>query len=147
MRATLELTRHRDPDAAQETWLIHYGDVRVGVIAERVGNPDSTPPWQWACGFYPGSDPSEHARGMAETFDQARVAFEVAWRIFLAKRTEVDFADYRRDRAFHVWKQAMWTAGFQLPTQVADGRAVCFCGAAIGIDDMNAHVWAAHMEG
>jgi hypothetical protein len=73
--------------------------VRVGVIAERVGNPDSTRRWQWACGFYPGSDPSEHARGIAETFDQARVAFEAAWRIFLAKRTEVDFADYRRDRA------------------------------------------------
>jgi hypothetical protein len=41
----------------------------------------------------------------------------------------------------------MSTAGLHLPTQVADGRAVCFCGAAIGIDDMNAHVWAAHMEG
>jgi hypothetical protein len=113
------------------------------VIAERVGNPDSAPPWQWARGFYPCSDPSEHARGLAESFDQARVAFEVAWRIFLAKRTEVDFADYRRDRAFHAWKQAMWTAGLQLLTQVADGRAVCFCGAAIGIDDINAHVWAA----
>jgi hypothetical protein len=23
------------------------------VIAERVGNPDSTPGWQWVCGFYP----------------------------------------------------------------------------------------------
>jgi hypothetical protein len=50
-----ELTRRRDPDTRQETWLIHYGDVRVGVIAERVGNPDSTPGWQWSCGFYPGS--------------------------------------------------------------------------------------------
>jgi hypothetical protein len=34
-----ELTRRRDPNAQQETWLIQYGDVRVGVIAERVGNP------------------------------------------------------------------------------------------------------------
>jgi hypothetical protein len=34
MRATPELTRRRDPDAQQETWLIHYGDVRVGTIAE-----------------------------------------------------------------------------------------------------------------
>jgi len=25
--------------AQQETWLIHYGDVRVGTIAERIGNP------------------------------------------------------------------------------------------------------------
>jgi hypothetical protein len=40
----------------------------------------------------------------------------------------------------------MWDAGLKLPTQLADGRAVCFCGAAIGIDDMIQHVYAAHME-
>jgi len=119
---------------------------RVGVIAKRVGNPVGTPGWKWACGFYPGSDPADHARGIAETFDQARGAFEAACHVFLAKRTEVDFEVYRRDRAFHAWKRAMWAKGLQLPTQVADGRAVCFCGAAIGIDDMNVHIWAAHME-
>jgi hypothetical protein len=32
------LTPRRDRDARQETWLIHYSDVRVGTIAERVGN-------------------------------------------------------------------------------------------------------------
>jgi len=63
------------------------------------------------------------------------------------RKRATPFADYRRDRAFHAWKQAMWAAGLKLPTQVADGRAVCFCGAAIGIDDRNAHIWAAHMEG
>src|SRR5215471_15779234 len=146
MRATPELTRRRDPDAQQETWLIQYGDVRVGVIAKRVGNPVGTPGWKWACGFYPGSDPADHARGIAETFDQARGAFEAACHVFLAKRTEVDFEVYRRDRAFHAWKRAMWAKGLQLPTQVANGRNVCFCGAAIGIDDMNVHIWAAHME-
>jgi hypothetical protein len=36
--------------------------------------------------------------------------------------------------------------GLQLPTQVADGWAMCFCGAAIGIDDMNAHVFTVQME-
>ena len=146
MRATPELTHRRDPDAQQETWLIYYGDVRVGVIVKRVGNPDSLPGWQWSCGFCPGSNLAERTSRLAESFDQARRAFEAAWRIFLVKRTEVNFADYRRDRAFHAWKQAMWTAGLQLPTQVAHGRAVCFCGAAIGIDDMNAHIWAAHKE-
>jgi hypothetical protein len=40
----------------------------------------------------------------------------------------------------------MWAAGLQLPTQAAEGRAVCFCGDAIGIDDMHDHVYAAHME-
>jgi hypothetical protein len=141
-----ELTRRRDPDAQQETWLIHYGDVRVDVIAERIGNPDSTPGWQWACGFYPGSHLSERASGLAESFDQAPHAFGAAWRVFLANRTEADFEEYRRDRAFHAWKQAMWAAGLKLPTQAADGRAVCFCGTAIGLKDMDVHVYAVHME-
>ena len=132
--------------AQQETWLIHYGDVRVGVIAERVGNPDHTPGWQWSCGFYPGSNFSERASRLADRFDQARHALEAAWRVFLAKRTEADFEEYRRDRAFHTWKQAMWAAGLQLPTQAADGQAVCFCGVAIGLKNMDVHVYAAHME-
>jgi hypothetical protein len=57
-----------------------------GTIAERAGNPTSKPRWQWSCNFYPGSHPSEHARGIAETFDQARGAFEIAWRFVHAKR-------------------------------------------------------------
>jgi hypothetical protein len=118
--------------------------VRVGVIAKRVGNPDSTPGWQWACGFYPRSHLAERTSGLAQSFDEVRRAFGAAWRIFLANRTEADFAEYRRDRAFHAWMQAMWAAGVKLPTQAADGRAVCFCGAAI--DDMDAHVYAVHME-
>jgi len=60
---------------------------------------------------------------IAKSFEQARGAFEIAWRHFLVKRTEADFAEYRRDRAFHAWKQAMWAAGLKLPTQAADGRA------------------------
>jgi hypothetical protein len=74
------------------------------------------------------------------------LAFAAAWRVFLAKRTEADFEEYRRDRAFQAWKQAMWAAGLQLPTQAADGQAVRFCGVAIGLNDMDAHVYAAHME-
>jgi hypothetical protein len=29
---------------------------------------------------------------------------------------------------------------------VADGRATCFCGAEIGIADVESHVYAVHME-
>jgi hypothetical protein len=120
--------------------------VRVGVIAERVGNPDHTPGWPWSCGFYPGSNLAERTSDLAESFDRARVAFEAAWRVFLARRTKADVEECRRDRAFHAWKQAMWTAGFKLPTQAADGQAQCFCGVAIGLNDMDAHVYAVHME-
>jgi hypothetical protein len=45
------LTRRRDPDARQETWLIHCCDLRIGTIAERVGNPTGSSHWQWSCGF------------------------------------------------------------------------------------------------
>ncbi len=40
----------------------------------------------------------------------------------------------------------MWAAGCKLPTQVAEGCSVCFCGAAIGIGDVERHVMALHME-
>lgn len=39
------LTRRRDPDALQETWLVYYGDVRVGAIAKRSGNPADIDLW------------------------------------------------------------------------------------------------------
>ena len=47
------LTRRRDRDASQETWLIFYdGDIRAGTVALRSGQPTTTEPWEWSCGFY-----------------------------------------------------------------------------------------------
>ena len=40
----------------------------------------------------------------------------------------------------------MWAAGLKLPTQAADGRSRRFCGAAIGVAFVEAHVLAGHME-
>jgi hypothetical protein len=37
--ASYDLTRRRDPDRIGEAWLIFYGDVHVGTIAERSGIP------------------------------------------------------------------------------------------------------------
>jgi len=53
------LTRRRYPERP-DCWHVYYGDVRVGTIARRVGNPHDTDPWEWDCGFYPGSHPREH---------------------------------------------------------------------------------------
>jgi hypothetical protein len=39
MRTMPQLTRRRDPNTTQETWGAYYGDVQVGTIAERAGNP------------------------------------------------------------------------------------------------------------
>jgi hypothetical protein len=132
--------RRRNPDARQESWLVYYGDVRVGTIAIRSGNPFGTDPWQWRCGFYPGRHSSECTSGTAASFDQARGDFEEAWRVFLANRTEADFDEYRKHRAWTAWKYAMW------PTQLASGQSICFCGAVIDIKGMSQHVHVAHME-
>lgn len=138
------LTRRRVPDSQQETWAIFYGGVRAGMITERVGNPTGTPRWQWACGFYPGSHPRECMHGLAATFEEARAAFEAAWQVFVASRTEADFEEYRRYEAFRAWKHAMWDAALPLPTQTRDNRARCFCGAMLWNAEVPAHVDAVH---
>jgi hypothetical protein len=140
------LTRRRDRTVSHETWRIFCGDIHVGTIGLGSGNPVGTEPWSWQCGFYPGSEPGEERHGTAESFEAARSAFEAAWRVFLPKRTEADFEEYRQHRASTAWKYAMWDAGCKLPTQMADGRSRCFCGAEITITDTDEHIQAAHME-
>jgi hypothetical protein len=95
------LTRRLDPDVAQETRRIYYGDVLPGTIMQSVGNPGAAPKWEWRCGFYPGSQPGECTGGAAASFDEARTAFETEWRVFLAKRIEADF---------QAWREQAWTA-------------------------------------
>jgi hypothetical protein len=59
------LTRRRSADR-QDCWHIYYdGDIHAGTIAKRVGNPHDTDPWEWVCGFYPGSKPGEIQSGTA----------------------------------------------------------------------------------
>jgi hypothetical protein len=94
------LTRRRDPDANQETWLIHYDDIRVGSIAMRTGVPIDKDQWGWSIGFYPASDRGLRASATAKSFDAARAAFDMAWQWLLPKFTEADFTAYRRHRAF-----------------------------------------------
>jgi hypothetical protein len=53
------LTCCRSKDAQEECWHVFYGDVRIGTIAIRSGNPANPHPWEWHCGFYPGSHPRE----------------------------------------------------------------------------------------
>ena len=66
-----ELTRRRS-EHNRRCWHIYHGDVRVGTIAERVGNPHDTDQWEWNCGFYPGSEPGEYQSDTAATFAEAR---------------------------------------------------------------------------
>jgi hypothetical protein len=121
-------TRRRSTDAPHATWHIYCGDVRVGSIALRSGNPADTDPWGWSCGFYPGSHPGEHKSGTAATFDQARADFECAWRVFLSNRTEADFQEWRDQRDRTARKYSLWEAGEWLPSQRPNSMMRCACG-------------------
>jgi hypothetical protein len=140
------LTRGRSPDAEQESWLIHYGDIQVGTISERAGVPADADQWSWSVGISPASYRGLHASGTAKSFDAARETFDAAWQCLRPRLTEADFTDRRHHHALDQWKRAMWDAGLKLPTQVADGWSRCFWGAAIGIGDVERHVLAVHMD-
>src|SRR6266700_8088313 len=107
------LTRRRYPERPN-CWHIYYGDVHVGTIAERVGNPHDTDPWEWSCGFYPGSHPGEHRSNTIATFEEARADFERAWLVFLSNRTDTDFQAWRDERDWTERKYALWDAGKRL---------------------------------
>ena len=72
------LTRRRSTDAREECWHIYYGDVHAGTIAIRSGNPHDEDPWEWHCGFYPGSKPGEQQEGTAATFVWMRAPWDEA---------------------------------------------------------------------
>ena len=46
----------------------------------------------------PAAHPRECTSDTSETFDQARSEFEAAWAVFLSKRTEADFQEWRDQR-------------------------------------------------
>jgi len=62
--------------------------------------------------------PVSDTQGTAASFNAARSAFEGAWRVFLANRTEADFQAWRDDQAADAAKRAMWGGDSkQLPSQ------------------------------
>ena len=115
------LTCRRDVESQQDYWLIYYGDVHVGTIAVRSGSPHDKPQWGWRCGLYPGSPPGECKTGTAVTFERARTAFEAAWRVFLSKRTEADFQEWRDHRDWTAEKNRRFDRGERM---LGDRRAL-----------------------
>jgi hypothetical protein len=128
------LTRRRSVGHRQECWHIYYGDIHAGTITERVGNPHDAEPWEWRCGFYPGSNPGEHQSGAAASFDEARADFESAWKIFLSKRTEADFQEWRDQRDWTAEKYRRFDRGERMPPNWrASGECLaCLTGHLLG---------------
>ena len=68
------LTRRRSPDAMQETWLVYYGDMRVGTIALRLGQSSRHRSVGLALWLLSGQPSQGIDSGTAATFDRARAA-------------------------------------------------------------------------
>jgi hypothetical protein len=77
------LTRRRNHDPHREGWRIFFGDVQVGTITKRGGVPIDVDQWEWRCGFFPGTEPWQQRDGSAGTYEEARAAFQSAWRDLL----------------------------------------------------------------
>jgi hypothetical protein len=121
----MDLTR-RLIDEDHQTWAIMCADVRVGAISKRSGAPRHVPQWRWDCGFYPGIEPGQHQEGVAETFEEARSEFQVAW-----ERLQSVMAADALDRYRKWWEgdQRRWQLireGWK-PPQWA-GEMTCACG-------------------
>jgi hypothetical protein len=138
-----QLTRRRYPER-HDCWHVYYGAVHVGTIAVQSGLPRAVAQWAWQCGFYPPWDRGRSTGGMAATFEQARADLETGWAKYLPRCTPADFEENLRQEAWTAWKYAMHDAGLPLPTQLASGRAQCFCGCEIDIAGMSLHVQQAH---
>jgi hypothetical protein len=124
-----KLSRRRDLKAREESWLIFYGDVHVGMIARRVGVPVGVDRWGWILGFYPRTEPHQYSDGTAATFDQARSSFETAWQALLPTLTEADFDRWRHARDWTERKYSKWKRGELLPSQKPNSMMRCPCGA------------------
>jgi hypothetical protein len=85
-------------------------------FALRAGMPPGEDPWDWNCGFYPGSHPGECTDGTAATFKRARADFEKAWRVFLSKRTEADFQAWRDQRDWTTEKYRRFDRHERMPS-------------------------------
>ena len=138
------MTRRRSDDEHQETWDVYFDDVRIGKIGVRAGVPTSTDQWGWSVGFYPGMEPGAQRSGSAETFDEARAAFEAAWQQLEPTLNEDNFEAWRRSRDFNAWKNRMWAERCRLPTQNENGWSKFFCGEPISAAACEVHVHTVH---
>jgi hypothetical protein len=108
--STTNLKRRRDPDR-KDCWLVYCDHIHAGTIAKAAGTPNALVQWKWSAGFYPGSRPGEIETGNANTFEEARAAFEKAWLAFASTRTEAEYQEWREQQEWTRTKYAARDAG------------------------------------
>jgi hypothetical protein len=143
-----KLTRRKDSER-QDCWHIYYGDVCAGTIARRTGCPVDVDPWEWGCGFYPGTEPGQGESGTAVDFETCRAEFEAAWQRLLRTRTEANCQEWRDQRDWTAKKYAMWARGELMPSQRPNSMMTCPCGQRFdshdpaGSYEHRSHIYAA----
>ncbi len=128
----IPLSDHPDRSKPPED---HRARAETSTINEKtIADFNDTDPWEWSCGFYPGSHPGEHRSNTIATFEEARADFERAWLVFLSNRTDTDFQAWRGERDWTERKYALWDAGKRLePPSYGPGKPCsrfmkCPCG-------------------
>jgi hypothetical protein len=94
---------------------VYCDDIHAGTIAKAAGTPNAIEQQKWSAGFYPGSGPGEIKQGSANTFEEARAAFEKAWLAFASTRTEADFNEWREQQEWTARKYAARDRGQPVP--------------------------------
>jgi hypothetical protein len=94
--------------------LIHFGDVHVGAVGLRNGNPTGTEAWFWRRGLIRAAIPAS-ASPVPPPPSTMRADFESAWRAFLSKRTGADFQAWRERRDWSAKKYRRFDRGDRMP--------------------------------
>jgi hypothetical protein len=76
----------------------------------------------------PGLHPGQHQAGVAETFEEARAAFEVAWAELLPAIPDSAFDEWRHDRDARAEMKAKRARGEKLPSEIHNTLMRCVCG-------------------
>jgi hypothetical protein len=114
--------RCRDPDARGERWRVCYGDVQIGRIGICASAPVDANQWAWTSGFYP----NRGRLGHSAVFDlfNAPAALRGYLVLAVAKVTEADFEEYRRQRDRSDLETCHLETCCRMPTQFSDGFAL-----------------------
>jgi hypothetical protein len=122
-----ELTRRRYSER-QDCWHIYFGDVHVGTISRRVGQPHDEDPWDGCAASIPAPTPASKPAAPLPSLNRRARTFEQAWLAFSARRTEADYQAWRDQRGWTAKKYAMHESGERMPTQKPNPMMLCPCG-------------------
>ncbi|MCA1455935.1 hypothetical protein I6F35_22470 [Bradyrhizobium sp. BRP22] len=98
-------------------------------------------------------EPGQQRRGIEASFEQARAAFEAAWRQMLPTLTEAAFDEWRDAVASRAEIRRLHERGEKLPSEIPSSMMRCPCGVVFDSHDPEeslphrAHIYAIQAKG